>query len=368
MELFQWNLDLETGLNEVDEQHHKLVDITNSLGNLLSNDNVQQKDLEEVFAELVAYTKYHFDEEEKVMKKFAVDERHVKSHKEVHRTFVQDVLDLKQEFYLKKITTPKSLFDFLTNWLVYHILGSDMSLSRQIEAIKNGFSPAEAFDIESKEKEKSTAMLLNSLDKLFKQISEKNKTLKELNHDLEDKVKERTKELSKANESLEKLSTTDSLTNLANRRKAMDLLNILWKEAENKNCALSCIMIDADNFKQINDTYGHDAGDIVLKELSQAIQHALRTDDTVCRLGGDEFLVICPLTDEGGVLNIANIIHKKVNQLRIKAGEGIWKGSISVGIATKTEKMKNINDLIKQADLAVYASKKAGKNCVKKAT
>lgn len=367
MEVFHWNSDFETGLSEVDAQHHKLVQITNSLGNLLSNDDVHPKDLEDVFAQLVDYTVYHFTEEEKTMMQFGVDERHIKQHKEIHQTFVQDVLHLKEEFDLQTVTTPKALFDYLMNWLVYHILGSDMSMSRQIEAIKNGYSSAKAFDMEVEKKDKPTHMLLNSLDQLFKQVSQKNKMLKDLNVELEKKVEERTKELSQANERLQKISTTDSLTSLANRRKAMDILEILWDEAQSKELALSCIMIDADNFKQINDTYGHDAGDIVLKELSRELEHAVRTDDTVCRLGGDEFLVICPFTDEEGALNIANIIHQKVNQLKVQAGKGSWKGSISVGIATKDKDMKSINDLIKQADLGVYASKEAGKNCVKRA-
>lgn len=367
MELFEWNDNLETGLNEVDKQHHKLVNIINSLGNILSTDNVEKSHLEKVFKDLVEYTTYHFDEEEKLMQEYGVDDRHTKAHKIIHLEFLQKVLDLKEEFYSNEKETSKNLFEFLVNWLVYHITGSDMSMSRQIESIKSGVSPKEAFDIESSKKERSATMLLDSLNNLFEQISKKNKKLKELNLNLEKRVKERTQELCDANEKLHELATTDALTGIANRRKAMEILATLWEESKEKGFNLSCIMIDADNFKEINDTYGHDAGDIVLVELSNELQHSVRTDDVVCRLGGDEFLIICPLTDEKGVFNIANKVHEKINQLRVRAKEGVWKGSISVGVASKTDGMKNLDELIKQADLGVYASKEAGKNCVRKA-
>lgn len=367
MELFEWNNNLETGIGLVDRQHRKLIDITNSLGGLLSTDNIQREDLEKVFQELIDYTKYHFDEEEKVMESYNLDKRHISSHKEVHKTFIQDVLELKKEFVEENKETSKNLFDFLTNWLVYHILGADMKMTRQINAIENGINPIKAYEMESNTKDRSASMLLNSLDSLFEQISQKNKKLKELNQNLENKVEERTKELYEANIKLHQLATTDALTGIANRRKAMELLEVLWNEAQEKNMDLSCIMIDADNFKEINDTYGHDAGDIVLKELSKELKYSIRTDDIVCRLGGDEFFVICPSTDKQGVLNIANIVHEKVNKLNVQVKEGVWKGSISVGVATKTSHMKESSELIKQADLAVYASKDAGKNCVRTA-
>lgn len=368
MELFEWNNNLKTGISEVDSQHHKLVDITNSLGSLLSSGDIKDEDLEKAFKELLDYTKYHFEEEEKVMETYSLDNRHLLAHKKIHMTFINDVSDLKQEFIKKDKEASRSLFNFLTNWLVYHILGSDMEMTRQINAVKNGISPKEAFEKEPESKDHSSSMLLNSLDSLFAQITKKNKKLKELNQNLEKKVDERTKELFDANKKLHQLATTDVLTGIANRRKAMELLELLWEESENKGLELSCIMIDADNFKEINDTYGHDAGDIVLKELSKELQHSVRTDDIVCRLGGDEFLIICPETNEEGVLNIAKIIHKKINQLKVQAKEGVWNGSISVGVATKTIHMKDVNELIKQADLAVYASKDAGKNCVKTAS
>lgn len=365
MELFEWNKDLQIGIEKIDEEHHKLVDITNSLGDLLSTDNIKKENLEEVFQELINYTIYHFEEEEKMMQEYKLDMRHQANHSTVHKTFLQDVLDLKQEFLEEKQNTSKELFIFLTNWLVYHILGLDMSMSRQIEMIKLGIDPAESYEIELNKQERSSAMLLNSFDKLFEQISHKNKKLKDLNRNLEKKVEERTQELNNANKKLQKQATTDALTGIANRRKAIELLEYFWEESQKNDINLSCIMIDADNFKQINDTFGHDAGDIVLIELSKCIKNNIKSNNFACRLGGDEFFVICPEASKKDVLNIAINIHKEVNKLNVQAKNGNWKGSISVGVATKSKYMTDIHELMKEADLAVYESKKAGKNCVK---
>ena len=167
-----------------------------------------------------------------------------------------------------------------------------------------------------------------------------------LNSSLEEKVAKRTEELLIANQHLEEVSLTDVLTKLPNRRHAMRRLVHLWQESNKNNTDLSCIMIDADYFKTINDNYGHDAGDKVLIELAHTLNTALRTDDTVCRLGGDEFLVICPCTDQAGAKQVAESLYQKVSNLNVLVGEGSWHGSISVGVATKTINIASYEDLL----------------------
>ena len=124
-------------------------------------------------------------------------------------------------------------------------------------------------------------------------------------------------------------------------------------------------MIDADYFKQVNDSHGHDAGDAVLNELARTLKYSLRTDDMVCRLGGDEFFVLCPNTDEVGGLHIAKQLHQAVSELRVPTGSDFWQGSVSIGFAAKNAAMKGQDELIKAADEGVYAAKNAGKNCVR---
>jgi len=125
------------------------------------------------------------------------------------------------------------------------------------------------------------------------------------------------------------------------------------------------MMIDADHFKEVNDTYGHDAGDDVLRGLAKELQGSVRSDDIVCRLGGDEFLIICPNTGLKGGMTIAELTRKKVADLRIQTGDGNWHGSISVGVAVRLSTMNHHEELIKIADDGVYAAKRDGKNCVR---
>lgn len=261
--------------------------------------------------------------------------------------------------------TEKALFEFLTNWLVYHILGSDMNMARQIDAIKSGSTPAEAFATQEQSTDNATKSLLKALNNLFHQVSSRNRQLAEFNQTLESKVEQRTQDLIDANQRLEELATTDVLTGLSNRRFALQTLDQLWRQTDQHKTSLACMLIDADKFKEINDTYGHDAGDIVLCELAKHLKYAVRTDDIVCRLGGDEFFIICPDTDKTGLLYIANQVHTQIAKLKIQVPGGFWHGSISVGAAVKTDSMKKPEDLIKAADNGVYSAKNAGKNCVK---
>jgi hemerythrin len=141
----------------------------------------------------------------------------------------------------------------------------------------------------------------------------------------------------------------------------MILLEKQFSFAKSNNTSLTCLMIDADNFKEVNDTFGHDSGDKVLCLLSEIFGDHFRTDDNICRLGGDEFLVICPKTKTEGAMHIAEKLRKEINTL----GLDIWDSSISVGIASISQETKSFMELIKNADTALYKAKDDGKNCVR---
>ena len=271
---------------------------------------------------------------------------------------------MRQGVAPEKPDSAEPLLKFLTYWLAFHILGTDQSMARQVRAIHGGQNPADAFSAEEVQKEGATEPLLHALNGLFHQVSERNRELLELNQTLEEKVEERTKALLEANRKLEELSLTDVLSGLPNRRHAMIRLANDWAQSQKSGTSLACMMIDADGFKQINDNYGHDAGDEVLRQLSDNLRYAVRTDDAVCRLGGDEFLIICPETSLEGALHAAELIRKKIASLRVPAGAGIWSGSISVGVATRSPDMRGPEDLLKAADEGVYLAKRNGRNCV----
>lgn len=364
-QVFQWNACLETGLTEIDRQHRHLVELINAFGALLVHDDVTTVDIEKLLTELVDYAGYHFNEEEKLMNQKAVDPQFVEQHKQEHQGFLQEVTLLHQTGIRGSEQTGIPLFDFLLNWLTYHVLGLDMSMARQISAIEGGNDPAGAYQEEGKQITRSTAMLLQAMKNLFRQVTLRNKQLVEFNLALEGEVKRRTHELETANTHLEKLASTDVLTGLMNRRRALDVLRLLWQESLTHDLDLACIMIDADEFKQINDSYGHAAGDAVLCDLARELTYTVRTDDFVCRLGGDEFLVICPATDRAGALHLAEQLHRHVSALKIPAGQGFWQGSLSVGVAARNRAMSSYEELIKLADRGVYAAKAAGRNCVR---
>lgn len=363
MESFRWNQCFVTGLIEVDEQHYHLVEVINKFGELLVRaEGVSSDDIDLVFHELTDYTQYHFSEEESLMTRLGVDLRHVDKHCQDHARFLQEVILMHAGISTQNPDAALSLLKFLTHWLAYHILGTDQSLAKQIKSIKMGETAADAYFFD--EKKDSTEPLLDALNGLFQQVSERNRELYQLNQTLETKVAERTAALLEANRRLEEMAMTDALTGLRNRRSALSLLSEEWTQSGKDGFPLACIMIDADNFKQINDTYGHDAGDVVLQQLSRQLKNSVRTDDIVCRLGGDEFLAICPRTPLEGAMRVAEKIRAEVETLRISAGNGLWYGSISVGVAVRKEEMSTLEDLLKEADEGVYVAKRNGRNNV----
>jgi hemerythrin len=372
MQAFQWNHCFVTGLADVDEQHHRLVDLINAFGSLVMRDEgVSTAELEAVFAELAHYARFHFTEEEALMEAKGLTPSYIESHRQNHAKFMDEVTHLYSGVTADNRESAKGLLQFLTNWLAYHILGSDQFMARQIASIEAGGNVNDVSLTDAPSQDPATDALLNALNGLFQQVSERNHELVELTKTLEARVAERTQALTErtqaltdANQQLDAIANTDVLTTLPNRRYAMRSLARTWDEAVRVDAPMACIMIDADGFKQVNDTHGHDAGDDVLRALSRQLREAVRTDDIVCRLGGDEFLIICDDTDLCGALKVAEKVRSEVAALRVKAGMGEWVGSVSVGVATRTREMKSMEDLLKAADLGVYAAKRNGRNCV----
>lgn len=365
MTTFKWGSQFVTGITEVDAQHQSLVNMINTFGKTLSEDSITEEYLLSSFKKLADYAQTHFDTEEKLMTELQLDGRHISSHLNQHSDFVLDITNLIDTINVENQDDCRTLFEYLVHWLAYHILGSDKNMAHQVKAIQNGMDPTEAYRNEEVSSSRSTQPLLVALNGLFTLVSKRNKALMELNRTLEERVLQRTQELSEANKSLEVISVTDHLTQLPNRRFAMGQLESYFKEAQSRKLPLSCLMVDADNFKIINDTYGHDAGDLVLQRLAKELQHCVRTDDIVCRLGGDEFFIICPNTNLEGALHLGEQTRKKVATLEITAGQGTWYGSVSIGAACVNQDMETIDALIKSADESVYLAKKAGRSCVK---
>ncbi|HMA98908.1 MAG TPA: bacteriohemerythrin [Wenzhouxiangella sp.] len=367
MTAFLWNQSFSTGLGAVDVQHRHLVDLINHLGDQLADNRFSEDDLEAIIRELVDYAQYHFAEEEDLMARASMDARHVESHKAAHAGFIEEVLLLQKGLGNESPQAARRLLDYLCHWLVYHILGQDQNMAEQLKAIAVGASPAEAFERQRETVDSATAPLLTALSGLFEQVSERNRELVQLTQTLEERVQRRTRELVEANQKLETLSLTDALTGLPNRRHARNWLEKFWSESVSDESPLVCIMLDADNFKTVNDTCGHDAGDRVLVEFARTLRDALRMEDLVFRLGGDEFLVVCPYTDLEGGLKVAQRIHQAISALRVPAGDSHWLGSASIGVAARTPAMNHLDELVQLADRGVYLAKQQGRNCIRNA-
>jgi two-component system cell cycle response regulator len=173
-------------------------------------------------------------------------------------------------------------------------------------------------------------------------------------------------ELAVANRRLATAALTDSLTGLSNRRSAMDQLQQIWSASSRSGMPLSLIVLDIDHFKQINDTYGHAIGDIVLRETAEALHTSARRGDNVSRIGGEEFLVICPNTDIRAAVQAAERLRMSLATHKIAIGREGKTISVtaSFGIATKQSSTADVDALVNAADLALYAAKQDGRNRV----
>ncbi|QER42407.1 diguanylate cyclase [Thermodesulfobacterium sp. TA1] len=157
-------------------------------------------------------------------------------------------------------------------------------------------------------------------------------------------------------------SITDPLTKLFNRRFVSTVLESLKQKAEETKQPFSVIMIDIDNFKRVNDIYGHDVGDEVLKALAETFKNNLREQDVVGRWGGEEFIVVLPETDLKNAVMVAEKLRTAVEELEI--GVNKIKVTISLGVSEYLL-TEEVSELIKRADSALYLAKRSGKNCVK---
>ena len=170
-------------------------------------------------------------------------------------------------------------------------------------------------------------------------------------------------ELASSNQMLQKLALTDALTNLPNRRFANEHLERQWALAQRNKSPLSCMMVDIDYFKQVNDTYGHKVGDDVLKKVASVLQSSVRKEDVVCRLGGEEFLVICPGFQQAEFLRYAERLRENVAALTFNEGSGkTFKLTISIGVASKKPELLTSEMLLQLADKRLYKAKESGRN------
>lgn len=169
-------------------------------------------------------------------------------------------------------------------------------------------------------------------------------------------------ELAVTNRRLHEASITDPLTGFYNRRYALDRLEQEWAASNRSGKPLSCMMVDLDHFKEVNDRYGHDVGDQVLTAVAGALQKNLRANDVICRMGGDEFLVISPDADAEAIRAAASRLLEAVAGVVVSCPGGTVRCGVSIGVATRHARTATLAMLMKAADEGMYRAKIGGRN------
>ncbi|MCM8709423.1 sensor domain-containing diguanylate cyclase [Clostridium sp. SYSU_GA19001] len=168
-----------------------------------------------------------------------------------------------------------------------------------------------------------------------------------------------------AEQNIHHVAYHDTLTDLPNRRFLYEYLNKAFARSKRNNQGLSILFLDLDGFKDVNDKYGHEAGDILLKQVSQRLKNNIRENDIASRLGGDEFLIVLENSDKNQTLQIADRIIKSVSEPYTLNNNDSVFFTVSIGISLYPQDGNNPEILINKADKAMFSAKKRGKNDVK---
>jgi diguanylate cyclase (GGDEF)-like protein len=212
-------------------------------------------------------------------------------------------------------------------------------------------------------------------------VIDRTAALQDANEDLEEEVRERmaaesklaeharnledsNRQLEQARAALQRQATIDSLTGVMNRHSLGERSAAEWSRTCRQKLPLSCIMLDVDFFKKINDTLGHPVGDEVLKSLAQLLREQTRDYDCVARFGGEEFCVLLPSTQEADAIEWSERLRKVIAAHPMKGGEDTIHITVSIGVASRTADVKGPEDLLNQADEAMLVAKRQGRNRV----
>lgn len=180
------------------------------------------------------------------------------------------------------------------------------------------------------------------------------------------KLTQQAQKLKEAHRKLELLAATDSMTGLYNRRYFLETSKNILELAKRNNEHISVLILDIDDFKNINDSYGHKVGDDSIIMVANILQEITRKSDIVCRFGGEEFTILLPYTGLKTTTNIAESIRKKIENSCVKTSNGVEvRFTVSIGVSeVDTYDEKNIELAIYRADEALYEAKDSGKNMV----
>lgn len=239
-------------------------------------------------------------------------------------------------------------------------------LKRLSEGV-NAYDPAQCnFTISPTKRRDEVGIIQNAVVQMVQKINAYADLLDDANRLLERKVRERTEALEAANTQLKRLSTTDPLTRLPNRRNFEQFMPSTWELAKRSGVPLCIILCDLDHFKRINDTYGHFGGDQVLQAVAQVLQSVLkRSTDFVARYGGEEFIVVLYDADVAQANTVCERIRQEMRGLVVKTEEGAMIDGITFSFGVNVvvpSPSAEVSSALRQADAALYRAKENGRD------
>ncbi len=259
-----------------------------------------------------------------------------------------------------------------TNFLTVHglqigigidVLLLSIALADRINALKRDKELAQAEALASQQR--ALADLKKHEEALEKRVEERTNELHFLANTLRDEIRKKEAievQLRENEQQMRHLAHHDALTGLPNRMSLQERLTMAIQQAQRNGTSVALLMIDLDNFKQINDSWGHSAGDAVLCTVARRLQAMVRNVDTVARIGGDEFVVVLSDVDsDADALLVAEKILTALSE-PVSAFGATYQTSPSIGISLFPRDGTNLDELLKRADTAAYQAKKAGKN------
>ena len=182
---------------------------------------------------------------------------------------------------------------------------------------------------------------------------------------LQEEIEERERELMEANQRLRHMSQTDALTGLDNRRHIETRIEEMFEHAKRLGEPFSCVMVDLDKFKSVNDEYGHQAGDAVLRQLAKILKHEVREIDHAGRYGGEEFILLLTGTVLDAAVTFAERVRKAIESHTFTFDNGAIQRTASFGVAAWPHpKITSCDGLVRAADDALYVAKETGRNRV----
>jgi len=188
MALMTWNSNFVTGIDIIDEQHQWLIDLINAAAPVLAIDyDSNHKRADGLLDQLIHYAGFHFATEDRLMREYGIDPRHQANHLDSHGSFAATVTQMRKDYASGDAPSGSKLLSFLANWLIYHILGEDQALARQMKAIDAGMTPAEAFEkAEGARRDPTHEALTQALIDVYVLMTDQNRKLLEYNHELAD--------------------------------------------------------------------------------------------------------------------------------------------------------------------------------------